>query len=258
MENIHVCLVQADLVWEDPRANRKKFDQLLSQVARPVDVIILPEMFTTGFSMHPSTLAESMGGTTIQWMKEKAVFFQSVVTGSLIIAEGGAYYNRLVWVRPNGAIEWYDKRHLFVMAGEDAYYRAGDKRVIFEYKSWRICPQICYDLRFPVWSRNVELYDVLLYVANWPDRRISDWDVLLRARAIENQAYVIAVNRCGTDGVGLEYSGHSTIVDPAWRGVMYVHEGGEHVYQYTLDYAHLKEVRRSLPFLADRDTFEIR
>ena len=213
MENLKITLLQSDIVWEKPMDNIRNFSQMLSAL-KTSDLIVLPEMFTTGFSMQPELLKEKMDGPSVQWMKNIAGEKGAAVTGSLIIEEEGRIFNRCVWVFPNGRITHYDKRHLFSMGSEHQHYSAGDKKLVVEYKNWRICPLVCYDLRFPVWSRNLENYDVLIYVANWPANRHHVWKNLLVARAIENQSYCLGVNRIGKDDAGLNYDGDSAFVDP--------------------------------------------
>jgi len=218
MNPLKVTLLQAKIAWQDPAANLTHYAGMLENIG-PTDLIILPEMFTTGFTMDPATNAETMGGTAVRWMAERAKAHQAVVTGSLVIEEAGEYYNRLIWMRPDGTCATYNKRHLFAMAGEHEHYVAGRERLVVELNGWRICPMVCYDLRFPVWARNDDAYDLLIYTANWPNRRSYDWNTLLKARAIENQCYVVAVNRVGTDANGHEYNGDSCVIDPGWRKV---------------------------------------
>ena len=194
-----VAIIQTALIWENPNANRIQFEEKIRGIEQNVDLIVLPEMFSTGFTMNPETVAETMNGETISWMQTLAKHKNSAITGSLVIVENGKYYNRLVFVLPSGEIKHYDKRHLFSLAGEEKVYTKGKTKLIIEYKGFKICPLICYDLRFPVFSRNVEDYDVLLYVANWPKPRINAWNALLKARAIENMCYVVGVNRIGED-----------------------------------------------------------
>lgn len=246
-----ITLVQTALHWEDIEANLKMFSQKLADLP-PTDLVILPEMFTTGFSMNAAALAESMEGQSIAWMKAEAARLKAVVTGSLIIKENGHYYNRLIWMRPDASFEFYDKKHLFTMAKEEETYTAGAQKLIIEHMGFKICPLICYDLRFPVWNRNKEDYDLALYVANWPDKRSYHWRSLLTARAIENQAYVVAVNRVGTDGKDFYYSGHSSLIDPAGE-ILYQKADEEDIVHFTISKSHLQEVREKLPFLKDRD-----
>lgn len=212
---LSVALVQSDLYWENATANLSMFEEQLATIAEEVDVIVLPEMFTTGFSMNPEKIAEHEGMRTTRWMKQIAAQYQALVIGSVALREAGRYYNRLLAVMPDGTVERYDKRHLFRMGGEDEVYEKGDARLVIQWKEWRICPLICYDLRFPVWSRNRadKPYDVLIYVANWPATRATVWEVLLKARAIENQAYTIGVNRLGTDSNAVGHDGKSLAID---------------------------------------------
>ncbi len=220
MQDLKVTLIQADLHWQNPTANLAMLEEKIWEIGEPTDLIVLPEMFTTGFTMEAATHAEVMNFTTMKWMKQQAAQTGAVVTGSYIVKEAGSFYNRLLWVEPDGNVATYDKRHLFRMANEDNTFTMGEERIICEWKGWRICPLICYDLRFPVWSRNQYLeaekrmdYDLLLYVANWPAARISAWDILLQARAVENLSYVVGVNRVGQDGNGISYNGHSAMID---------------------------------------------
>lgn len=255
-EDFLVLLVQTDLEWEHPEANRTKLATRLRGFANAADLIVLPEMFSTGFSMRAATLAEPMEGPTMQWMQQQAQQYGAAVCGSLIIAEGGQYYNRLIWMEPSGAYQWYDKRHLFSMGSEQQHYAAGRKRLTVSWRKWKLRLAICYDLRFPVWCRNDDDYDVLVIVANWPQRRIAAWQSLLVARAIENQCYVVAVNRVGNDGHGVYHDGMSSVVDPAGK-VLQQFADQEVLHTETLSAAHLQQVRQSLPFLQDRDRFEI-
>jgi len=249
---LNINLLQSQLIWENPVENRKQFEQLFQGVDEVVDIIVLPEMFTTGFSMATEH-AEDMQGETLAWMKIQAQKNDVVICGSIMAKENDNFYNRFLWVQPNGEVQHYDKRHLFGMdTGENAVFTAGKKKLIIDYKGWKICPMICYDLRFPVWLRNVEDYDLLLIVANWPIPRISHWQTLLRARAIENQVYVAAVNVIGEDGNGTKYSGHSSIIDPA--GTIIIEQVNETFKDiYTIKKSKIEEVRRLLPFLRDRD-----
>lgn len=254
MNDLHVTLIQATLVWENATANRANFAKKIERLASPTDLIVLPEMFTTGFTMHPKTVAETMDGATVKWLQKIAAQANAVVTGSVVITENGQYYNRLLWVRPDGSYDYYDKRHLFTLAGEHEHYQAGTNRLITSLKGWNICPLICYDLRFPVWSRNVENYDLLIYVANWPDKRSNAWKALLTARAIENQCYTIGVNRVGEDANGHLYSGDSGVVD--YAGMQLVRQSyTEGVLQLVLNASAQQQFRQKLNFLADRDNF---
>lgn len=253
---MRVTTIQCDLIWESPAVNRRNLEQKMQGLKGATDLILLPEMFTTGFTMNPTDLAESMEGVTHQWMREQAKETQAAVAGSLIIEENGQFFNRFLFVCLNGTTHQYDKRHLFSMAGEDEFYTAGSKRCIFTYLDMKICLQVCYDLRFPVYSRNSENYDLLIYVANWPAKRIPHWQALLVARAIENQAYVVAVNRVGTDANSHSYPGSSMVIDPKgtiWYQVM----DREDVATHELELNHLHEIRKTLPFLKDQDSFKI-
>ncbi len=254
MEPLRVTLVQQALHWENQAANLEQFSRLLAQLAGHTDVIILPEMFTTGFTMAPGHLAESMEGSTIRWMREQAAATDAVVTGSLIIEEAGRFYNRLVWMRPDGSLDTYDKRHRFSLAGENKHYASGSTRLITKWKGWRICPLICYDLRFPVWSRNTFAYDLLIYVANFPARRSYAWNQLLIARAIENQTYVIGVNRVGTDGNDHAYAGDSAVID--YEGQVVARLGAQNtVFTTILEPDSQVQFQKKFQFLADQDHF---
>lgn len=251
-----VALIQSSLFWENPIANRNHFEEKINSLTEQVDLIVLPEMFSTGFTMNPSLVAETMQGETILWLQSLAKAKKSAITGSLIIKEDNKFYNRLVFVFPSGEIQFYDKRHLFTLAGEDKIYTAGREKLIVEYKEFKICLLICYDLRFPVFSRNIENYDVLIYVANWPKVRINAWDALLKARAIENMSYVIGVNRTGTDTNNLEYNGHSQIIDFSGNYLIEPQEN-EEFYSTTLHKSDLLEFREKFGFLNDRDRFTV-
>ena len=254
--SLTITLVQSTLHWESIDANLRMFDEKLANI-KNTDVIILPEMFTTGFSMQVVGLAETMENSkAIAWMREKAKTLKAVLTGSLIIKEGNQYYNRLLWVEPNGRQFHYDKKHLFTMAKEDLHFSAGTEKVIIDYKGWKIAPFICYDLRFPIWSRNLEDYDLAFYVANWPAKRSFHWRSLLTARAIENQAYVVGVNRVGVDGKGFSYSGDSSVLSPI--GELLYHQAEEEaVFTTTLTKEHLHAMRQQYPFLRDRDVYSM-
>jgi omega-amidase len=250
-----ISLIQTSLTWEDPQANRSNFGKLINRI-EATDLIVLPEMFATGFTMNPKVIAETMDGETVAWMKEIATEKNCAITGSLVINEGGNYYNRLLFVYPDGNIKTYNKRHLFSLAGEDKAYTAGSDKLIVNYKGWKICPLVCYDLRFPVFARNVEEYDLLLYVANWPSPRIFAWDTLLKARAIENMCYVAGVNRIGEDANGHPYPGHSRLLDCLGATVMEV-STIEGVFTVALDREKMLETRGKFGFLNDRDRFTL-
>ncbi|MCX6315897.1 MAG: nitrilase family protein [Bacteroidetes bacterium] len=266
MSSLTFTLIQTSLHWENKAANLSMLEQKINSLKEKTEVVILPEMFSTGFSMNPGSLAETMDGPSVQWMKRIAAGKRIILTGSLIIQDnnnaetGNNYYNRLIWMLPNGQSGIYDKRHRFAFAGEDAHYTAGNKRLIASVKGWKINLQVCYDLRFPVWARqqsgNEPEYDVLIYVANWPERRSHAWKTLLQARAIENQCYVIGVNRVGNDGNAIFHSGDSMVVDPMGE-VLYTKNTDEDIFTITLDKTHLDAVRTKLPFLKDADDFQI-
>ncbi len=254
-----ITIIQANLIWQNKEANLHFFTKKI-QTIKHTELVILPEMFNTGFCLQPTLLAETMDGNTVSWMRKMAIENKIILTGSLIIAENGKYYNRLIWMLPNGQHAQYDKRHLFAHGGEDKEFTAGNKRLITSVNGFKINLQICYDLRFPVWARqqvsnNCE-YDILVYVANWPSRRIHHWKALLLARAIENQCYVIGVNRTGTDGNGMEHSGFSSIINPLGE-VLYTKDTDEDMYTITIDKSEIDKVRESLPFWKDADEFNI-
>jgi predicted amidohydrolase len=256
LPNLDIALIQTTLAWHDRDANLEHFEHLLDQ-ATDVDLVILPEMFTTGFSMESEALAESENGPTSVWMLAQAQRLKAVVTGSVITrAADGSYRNRLLWARPDGELSYYDKRHLFRMAGEHEHYSAGDQRVVFEWKGWRIRPLICYDLRFPVWSRVAQDTDLLIYTANWPGARRSHWNRLLPARAIENLCYVAAVNRIGEDGKGFAYTGDSQVLDFQGESLLSVAQANG-VFRATLNANDLQSYRTRFPAHLDADAFEI-
>jgi omega-amidase len=292
MSTLTITTIQADLSWEDKAANLRRFEEKIDAIGNPTEIVILPEMFSTGFSMNPGSLAEKMDGPSVAWMKKIAAGKKVILTGSLIIEEEGHYFNRLVWMLPNGQYGYYDKRHRFAYAGEDEKFSAGNKRLIASVKGWRVNLLVCYDLRFPVWSRQGSApdpattpisapptphssaspapapassqssvppspeYDLLIYVANWPQRRIHAWKTLLQARAIENQSYVVGVNRVGNDGNNIHYNGDSMIVDPLGE-VLYQAPGEEAVFTYTLQKDKLDGIRNHYPFWRDADHFSI-
>ena len=254
---MNITTIQSDIIWEDRISNLIKYQEKIDQI-ESTDLIILPEMFTTGFSMSPKDISENMDGETIHWMKQNANKTNSAICGSIVIEEYGKYFNRFIWVNPDGSIHHYDKRHLFAFAGEDQHYSAGNKRLIASVKGWKINLQICYDLRFPVWARQASNneYDVLIYVANWPEKRSHVWKTLLVARAIENQAFVIGVNRVGLDGNNITHSGNSMVVGPLGE-VMYHCQDQEAVFQITLNREELETTRNQFPFWKDADFFTI-
>jgi predicted amidohydrolase len=258
LSTLKITLIQTHLFWEDKGANLALLEQKIVNLAEPTEVVILPEMFTTGFSMQPTLHAETMEGPSVQWMRKIAMTQKIILTGSLIIEENGNYYNRLIWMLPNGALGYYDKRHLFAFAGEDQHYTAGNKRLIASVKGWKINLQICYDLRFPTWARQAapNEYDVLVYVANWPEKRSPAWKTLLVARAIENQAFVVGVNRVGLDGNNIAHSGNSMVVSPLGE-VLFHSADQESVFQVTLQRDELEQTRAQFPFWKDADFFTI-
>ncbi len=255
-KELKVALVQSSLIWENPEQNRVNFTEKINRLSSDMDLIILPEMFTTGFTMNPQNLDKEEGARTLEWMRNLVIEKNSAIIGSLPFYENGNYANRLFFVKPDGNFHYYDKRHTFTLAGEDKIYQAGVKRLIVDYKGFRICPLICYDLRFPVWARNTEEYDLLIYVANWPAPRITAWDTLLKARAIENMAYTIGVNRIGYDELGLEYPGHSGVYDCLGKQLVFTDK--EEIQCTTLSKNHLVSVREKLKFLEDRDDFNLK
>ncbi|WP_234735979.1 amidohydrolase [Tellurirhabdus bombi] len=264
---MHLTFLQSNLYWENPTANRAMMEEQLFTLPEPTDLIVLPEMFTTGFTMNAAGVAEPMNLTTLKWLRQMAAQTNAVVTGSYVVQEGGNYYNRLIWMQPDGQFDTYDKRHLFRMAGEEKVFTAGTKRLVKHWRGWNICPLICYDLRFPVWSRNRPAksradeaapldYDLLLYVANWPTPRRNAWNTLLQARAIENLSYVVGVNRVGQDGNGHLYSGDSAVID--FKGeVLFRQTDQETVYQTTLSLDELRDFRNQFPAYNDADAFSI-
>lgn len=252
-----IALIQSDLYWEDAAKNRMSFESKINQIDSDVNLIVLPEMFSTGFTMNASEVAETMQGETILWMQAMAKQKDCAITGSLVIVDNNEYYNRMLFIFPSGKIQYYDKRHLFSLAGEDLFYTAGTQKVIVDYLDWKICLQICYDLRFPVFARNVENYDLLLYVANWPKVRTKAWDTLLNARAIENLSYVAAVNRIGLDDNNFEHVGHSQLID-FWGNYIIEPQETEGAFVADLDKNAMIEMRKRLNFLSDKDDFEIK
>jgi omega-amidase len=249
-----IALIQSSLFWENPIANRNHFEVKINAISDKVDLIVLPEMFSTGFTMNPEAVFETMDGETILWMQSLAKAKNLAITGSIIIKENNNFYNRLVFVFPSGEIQFYDKRHLFTLAGEDKVYTSGKKKLIIDYKGWKICPLICYDLRFPVFARNTEEYDLLIYVANWPKVRINAWDILLKARAVENICYTIGLNRIGLDDNDFEYNGHSQVVDFIGNSILEPQES-EGVFIVQLQKGTQTKTRTKLGFLNDKDSF---
>lgn len=261
MSTLTITTIQSDLIWEEKPANLNLLEKKIAGIEEETEIVILPEMFSTGFSMKPELFAETMEGETVQWMRRVSRENNIILTGSIIVEEGGNYFNRLVWMLPNGQQGQYDKRHLFAYGAEDKHYTAGNKRLIASVKGWKINLQVCYDLRFPVWARQqtkekTPEYDVLIYVANWPDRRIHAWKTLLCARAIENQCYVVGVNRVGSDGNDIYYSGNSLVIEPLGQ-VLYHMADEEDVFTITLQKEKLEEIREKFPFWKDADSFNV-
>lgn len=258
MDNLIITTIQTHLYWEDVAKNLAHFDAKINAINAKTDVVVLPEMFTTGFTMNPDVLAEEHGGKGLQWMMQKSKEKNCVVVGSISVKENNKFYNRLYWTKPDGSYEFYDKRHLFHVGNEDQYYTAGNKKLVIEYKGWKICPLICYDLRFPVWSRNTKdnTYDVLIYVANWPQVRSYPWKQLLIARAIENQVYVVGVNRIGEDDNSIIHSGDSAIINP--RGeLLNTPSNKDSIETVSLSNTYLQDFRKTFPVMLDGDEFEM-
>lgn len=262
MQDLKITIVQSNLNWENIDANLKMFSQKISSIGEATDLIVLPEMFSTGFTMNNKVVAEKMNGKAVTWMKERAKEKNCVLTGSVVIEENGKFFNRLVWMRPDGTFETYDKRHLFRYANEQDHYNAGTKKLIVELKGWKICPMVCYDLRFPVWSRNKNVdgnseYDILLFVANWPERRNHPWKTLLMARAMENQAYVIGVNRIGADGNNVIHSGDSAAINFKGEVISKTKAHEESVETVLISKNELDEWRKIFPAWMDADQFKV-
>jgi omega-amidase len=252
-------ILQTNLHWEDKEANLAMLQNKIENITVHTDVVVLPEMFTTGFSMQPSLYAETMDGETVEWMRHLAIENKIVLCGSIIIEEESKYYNRFIWMQPNGTYNFYDKRHLFAFAGENNFYNSGNKKLIAIANNFKINCNVCYDLRFPVWARQTSVenaYDVLIYVANWPEKRSRAWKTLLVARAIENQCYVIGVNRIGEDGNNIYHSGDSMVIDPMGE-IVYHKADDEDIFTFTIYKEKINEIRTKLPFLKDADDFRI-
>ena len=267
MSTLTLTLIQTDLHWEDKKANLEMLEKKIKGIQEKTEIVILPEMFSTGFSLKPHMLAETMDGESVQWMERMAKEKNVVLTGSLIIEENGHFFNRLIWMMPNGRHGIYDKRHRFAFAGEDEQYTAGSKRLIASVKGWKINLLVCYDLRFPVWARQSPAledhgadsepeYDILIFAANWPEKRVHAWKTLLQARAIENQCYVVGVNRVGDDGNGIHYTGESMVVDPLGE-VLYQKKEEEDIFTISLNKSDLQSIREKFPFWRDADHFMI-
>ena len=255
MSTLKIAVIQASLIWESPEENRVSFSSKINTIPSDVDLIIFPEMFTTGFTMSPQNINVNEGQITLNWMKKISKEKNVAIVGSLPFYENENYTNRLFFVEPSGNYHQYDKRHTFTLAGENKVYKAGSERLLVVYKGFRFCPLICYDLRFPVWARNTENYDVLIYIANWPKLRVIAWDSLLKARAIENMSYCIGANRFGTDQAGHEYSGHSAVYNIL--GEQLVFSDKETIIYATISKEHINSTRNKLKFLEDRDEFSL-
>ncbi|PQJ80081.1 amidohydrolase [Polaribacter porphyrae] len=254
---LNVVGIQADLFWENPKKNLVFFENEIAKLSSETDLVVLPEMFTTGFTMSPKNIAESLDGASVKWMKTIAKKYDLAITGSLIIKHKNNYHNRLLFVHPSGEIETYDKRHSFTLAGENKVYTSGKEKLIVDFKGWKICPLICYDLRFPVWARNTEDYDLLIYMANWPVARVKAWDTLLKARAIENMSYVIGVNRTGSDANNYKYSGNSLIIDYLGNEISNLPKNQVGIISAFINREKQDNIREKLGFLNDRDSFSI-
>ena len=255
--NLFISCIQTNLIWEDKEANFTNFESLFQKLPIESQIVVLPEMFSTGFSMNPQKFAEPFDGTTINWLKNQANKTNKIIIGSIIITDNGKNYNRLITIFPNGEIQFYDKRHLFRMAGEHNHYSSGKNKLIFTLDNWKICPLICYDLRFPVWSRNRNNYNVLIYIANWPEARSYAWKSLLIARAIENQCFVIGVNRIGIDGNNINHTGDSMIINPYGQIIAQANANEEQILSAELSFDDIDTIRKKFPAHLDADDFEI-
>lgn len=260
MSAISISLIQSEIFWEDISKNLEMFEEKINSLTGKTEVVVLPEMFSTGFNMQPEKFSETLDGRTIKWMQYLSRKNNLIITGSVIIKEDNKYYNSLIWMQPDGKFYHYNKRHLFAYAGENEKYSAGNKRLIVSVKGWKINLQVCYDLRFPVWSRQTKgdnpEFDIIIYVANWPSSRINAWKTLLKARAIENQCYVAGVNRVGNDGNHNLYNGNSMVVDPLGE-VIYQKPDTEDIFTIKLEMENLEKIRAKFPFLKDSDEFRI-
>jgi len=262
MNDLKISFIQSELIWENPEKNLSAFANKIQSINDKTDIIVLPEMFNTAFSINPEKCAERMDGFSFNWLKDKAKEMQVVITGSILINEGGKYYNRMIWMQKDGNFLTYDKRHLFRMSDEFKIFNAGKERRIIEYKGWKINLNICYDLRFPVWTKNTFKdgnyeYDLLINVANWPAGRSFIWKTLLRARAIENQAYVVGVNRVGNDGFGTAHSGDSMAIDPMGNIIIQAEAFAEEVHTITLSKDFINDFRNKFTVGFDWDKFEL-
>jgi len=256
--NLNVSLIQTNLFWQNAKKNIEVFDSKINLVSQSTDLIILPEMFTTGFSLEPQNIAENMNGDSVNWLINKANQNNVALAGSIIISENNQFFNRFIFAKPDKSFDFYDKRHLFRMANEHLKFTAGQNKVISNLNGWRIRLLVCYDLRFPVWSRNQNDYDLIVYVANWPKPRISQWEILLKARAIENQCYTIGVNRIGFDGNNTEYSGNSLVISPKGEIMAQANDNEDCIINAELDFELLQKYRENFPVSLDADNFEIK
>jgi omega-amidase len=258
MDNeLHIVGIQTDLFWEDPTKNLTFFEEKINSLPINTDIVVLPEMFTTGFTMNPAKNAEKIDGISVCWMQKIAIKKKLAITGSLVIEKNNKYYNMLIFAHPSGKIETYIKRHSFTFAGENTVYTSGEEKLIITYKGWKICPLICYDLRFPVWARNIENYDLLIFMANWPVKRIKAWELLLKARSIENMCYTIGVNRTGIDANKYSYSGNSLIIDYLGTEISNLPKNEIGVVSATIDRKNQDKIRTKLGFLNDMDSFTV-
>lgn len=256
-KELKIVAIQTNVIWQNAAENRVCFEQKISQLDTDTDLILLPEMFSTGFTMKPSSVAETMKGATVIWMINMAKVHDIAIVGSIVVLENNKYFNRAIFVHPSGDLEIYDKRHLFSLAGEHRQYTSGNTRIVINFKGWRICPLICYDLRFPAWSRNSDGYDLLLFMANWPTPRIDAWDTLLKARAIENMSYCFGVNRIGEDKNGYQYNGHTSAFNFLGEIIATTIQGKEDLLQCVISKTKLLKTRQKLNFLKDQDSFKI-
>ena len=256
-DKIKLALVQTDIVWESKKDNLSRYTRLIDKIETSPDIIVLPEMFLTGFSVNNISLAEGEDGITMQWMRKVSKRSNAVVTGSMIFSENNKVFNRLIWMCPSGEWQYYDKRHLFTLAGEDNHFNPGTERKIFNLHGWKILPLVCYDLRFPVWSRNSDDYDLLIYCANWPASRMFVWDILLAARAMENQSYVCGVNRVGIDINHVQHNGGSVIINPKGEKILSFRENEENISTCSISKKELEEFRKKFPVLKDRDKYQL-
>lgn len=256
--NLNIAIIQTDIVWESSTESLAKLNDKIIELDPSVELMILPEMFATGFTINVKKVKQAMDGEIVSWIKKTAIEKKVAIYGSVVIEDNHNFYNRAIFAFPNGDIEYYDKKHLFTLAGEDKFFSSGIVRKVITYKGWKIMPLVCYDLRFPVWSRNDLDYDLVLYTANWPERRIYAWNTLLKARAIENMSYVVGTNRVGTDGNNIIYSGESTIINPMGEEILGLPKYTEDIKNMTLNKEEQNNIRKKLSFLDDQDSFKIK